>query len=448
MSRVVPDRANDPRRRRRRRRPATGLGPTQRLAAGIITLALLVGAFAVALRAPSGVPGRSYGSAHVTLPDVGNLRPHNDVRIAGVRVGQVLHVRSAGGQAQIELQLNGSVGDLPRDTTATVRSSGLLGQRYLELVPGRSATPLVDGGQIRAARTPITYGVPEALDTFDRETRGALGKTIRAAGTGLLGRGDDLNAAIGRAPRAARAFQRVAEAIVTPEAHADALLPQLSRASEGLDAARGPLSASFLPGIDALRPLVDRRSAFQATLDRAPGALVAARPALSATARLLRRTRALSVAVSSTLPDAPRSLRAATALLREGAGPLRRVAPLLRDVDRTVPDVLRATDAARPVLEPLKQPLDLLVQPVRRLGDHGCDIVNFAQVWRSFLGFGTASGGSRIGPLGEIRAQALVTMPWASAGDALRLPDALSQRDPYPKACKYVRSVYDLDLTR
>jgi hypothetical protein len=218
-------------------------------------------------------------------------------------------------------------------------------------------------------------------------------------------------------------------------------MPRLAAGARALDGSRTQIAAALRPTDRALLPLVDQGHAVRRTLDLAPPTLRAARPGLAAATGLLATVHQLADAASDTLPKAPAALRATTALLRHGRRPLRDAAPLVRQAHATIPKVLHLTKAVRPVLAPLREPLERLQSPLDILGRHGCDIVNFARVWRSFLGFGSVPGG-RIGNLGEIRAEAIVNMPLAGAGDSVTLPDALSERDLYPAPCKYAGSVH------
>lgn len=427
------------RRRRTDQRP-----PLRALLTGLASLAAIAGIGGLALRTPGGLPGGDYLTLAATVPDVGNLRVHSEVRIAGTRVGQVLAAEpTADGGARLTLQLSPKLGSVPADSTVVSRSAGLLGQRYLQIIPGRSTKPVLDDGALAAATTSVTLGVPEALQTFDRETRGALGRSVRGLGTGLLGQGTSVNAALDVAPNAADEFQTVIDAALRPPGAAARLVPSLNAAAGAVDDAKLDIVGALRPATVALTPLVDRRAPVQQTLGQAPGTLTSAREAFDATRPLVAATRSLAGAARRALPPAPEALRRTTALLRDSRQSLQATAPLLTRARTAVPAALKITRALQPVLTPLRQPLHDLSEPVRILGEHGCDIANFGQVWRSFMGFGTV-GGSQIGPLGEIRATALVTQPFAGAGDAIRLPDSLVDRDTYPAPCKMGPSVYSL----
>ena len=66
---------------------------------------------------------------------VAGLRTGADVEIAGVRVGRVASIGLEQGQALVTLSMNKGV-QLSRDTIASVKTSGLIGDKYVNLAPG------------------------------------------------------------------------------------------------------------------------------------------------------------------------------------------------------------------------------------------------------------------------------------------------------------------------
>jgi phospholipid/cholesterol/gamma-HCH transport system substrate-binding protein len=431
-----------PRRRVHRRSEKRNLARSA--AGGVGVIAIVVVLAIVALGAPSGLPFVSYRTAYTTIPDVGNLQAHNDIRIAGVRVGQVLAETTQAGGVRLTLQLSSGVGSLPSDTTAVVRSNGLLGERYLQLIPGTSQQPLPDGGTIRAGALSLTLGIPEALQVFDTQTRGALTQMVDGLGGGLVGRGPGINDALSVSPQAAHDFQQTAQAILNPSANAARLVGSFETATAALDGAKESLARLLSPAHVALQPFVDQRAAVQQSLVQAPPTLSAASAALARSLTLLTTVRALSGAVNQTLPPAPQALAATNELLRDSPPSLTLADALLSRAKTAVPATLQITSSLQPVLAPLKQPLDNLLQPVKSLGAHACDITNFTGNWGSMLGFGTAQGGGQIGPMGEIRATPIVQMPFAEAGTALQLPATIVQRNSYPAPCAYPGTTYSL----
>ncbi len=70
------------------------------------------------------------------------------VEIAGVEVGRVRKISLENGKALVVLRINSNV-KLTKDAKAVIRTKGILGDKYVELVPGSpSAPPLKEGDRI------------------------------------------------------------------------------------------------------------------------------------------------------------------------------------------------------------------------------------------------------------------------------------------------------------
>jgi phospholipid/cholesterol/gamma-HCH transport system substrate-binding protein len=99
------------------------------------------------------------------------LLDNDDVRIAGVRVGQVTDVRVADrNQAEVEFEVD-QTRRLPVDTVATVRFRNLVGQRYISLDPGPKqpgvkTMPNDGSGRIPLANTRPALDITELFNGF------------------------------------------------------------------------------------------------------------------------------------------------------------------------------------------------------------------------------------------------------------------------------------------
>ncbi len=103
---------------------------------------------------------------------VGDLKTGAPIRIAGVKVGQVTAVSLKEYQAETQLLIDRAI-VLPKDTTASIRSEGLLGDTYVSLSPGGSLENLRGGGV-------ISHTEP-ALDLTDLLARYAFGQRSGAS---------------------------------------------------------------------------------------------------------------------------------------------------------------------------------------------------------------------------------------------------------------------------
>jgi phospholipid/cholesterol/gamma-HCH transport system substrate-binding protein len=84
----------------------------------------------------------------VQFTDVAGLKEKADVRVAGVLVGRVAKIRLVGGKALVDIELAKEV-DLHQGAAAAIQTLGMLGDNYVELLPGpQSAAPLPAGATL------------------------------------------------------------------------------------------------------------------------------------------------------------------------------------------------------------------------------------------------------------------------------------------------------------
>ncbi len=83
------------------------------------------------------------------------IREGGDVRISGIKVGSIVSetLDPTTYLAIVKISINPNV-KLPDDTVAEILSSGLLGDKYLALVPGSSDKDLQAGAEIKFTQSP------------------------------------------------------------------------------------------------------------------------------------------------------------------------------------------------------------------------------------------------------------------------------------------------------
>jgi phospholipid/cholesterol/gamma-HCH transport system substrate-binding protein len=83
-----------------------------------------------------------------SFDEIGGLAPRAPVAISGVKVGQVSRIElDPTLRARVTLDLDKSL-SLPVDTTASIRTSGLLGDQFIALEPGGEEQLLKAGEEI------------------------------------------------------------------------------------------------------------------------------------------------------------------------------------------------------------------------------------------------------------------------------------------------------------
>ncbi|MDX1950458.1 MAG: outer membrane lipid asymmetry maintenance protein MlaD [Rickettsiales bacterium] len=93
----------------------------------------------------------------VNFDRVDGLNIGSDVRVSGLKIGKVIDAKidSKTYQAKVEIDVDSEV-KIPADSSAEIISAGLLGDKYIALVPGGSENNLKDGDTIRYSQSSIS----------------------------------------------------------------------------------------------------------------------------------------------------------------------------------------------------------------------------------------------------------------------------------------------------
>ena len=104
-----------------------------------------------------------------SFDEIGGLAPRAPVAISGVKVGQVSRIELDGTlRARVTLDLDSTLA-LPVDSTASIRTAGLLGDQFIALEPGGDEQLLKSGEEI---------GFTESALSIER----LIGKFVNNAG--------------------------------------------------------------------------------------------------------------------------------------------------------------------------------------------------------------------------------------------------------------------------
>ncbi|MDY6815836.1 MAG: outer membrane lipid asymmetry maintenance protein MlaD [Pseudomonadota bacterium] len=107
--------------------------------------ALLVLALQVSGLSPKAA--ESTYTLYANFNDTGGLRPRGKVSMAGVTVGTIESVSldKETFQARVKMSIYDEVDNIPADSSAVIRTSGLLGEQYIDISVGGDMESLQDG---------------------------------------------------------------------------------------------------------------------------------------------------------------------------------------------------------------------------------------------------------------------------------------------------------------
>jgi phospholipid/cholesterol/gamma-HCH transport system substrate-binding protein len=102
------------------------------------------------------VLGASGYAVTVEFPSVGGLKAGSTVEIAGVEIGRVESIGLADYQARVVLRVNRDV-KLQEDSIASIKTKGLIGEKYVRISPGGSDKIIPPNGRIREVEAPVDF---------------------------------------------------------------------------------------------------------------------------------------------------------------------------------------------------------------------------------------------------------------------------------------------------
>ena len=146
--------------------------PRQELWVGVFVLAGLVAIAYLSIAIGGLRAGGPGGRAIIaTFDEIGGLKQRARVVVGGVKVGQVQSIELAKDfRARVTLDVDAKLA-LPSDTSASILTSGVLGDQYVALEPGAEETTLAAGDEIQFTQSAV---VLERL----------IGKLIQNLGSG------------------------------------------------------------------------------------------------------------------------------------------------------------------------------------------------------------------------------------------------------------------------
>jgi phospholipid/cholesterol/gamma-HCH transport system substrate-binding protein len=119
---------------------------------GLFVAAGLAALFMLAMRVSnlSLVAKEDTYSITAEFQNIGALKVRSPVTLAGVTIGRIasIQIDSQTYEARVMMHIGSQYDYLPKDTSASIYTAGLLGEQYIALEPGGAETYLKEGDEI------------------------------------------------------------------------------------------------------------------------------------------------------------------------------------------------------------------------------------------------------------------------------------------------------------
>ena len=132
---------------------------TAELWVGLFVLAGVASLFALAMKVSNIAAFQSADGYEIVarFQNIGGLTERAPVTLGGVQIGRVksIELDQQTFQARVILAIAPDYNNLPEDTSASILTSGLLGEQYVGLEPGGMDATLSDGDEIMLTQSAL-----------------------------------------------------------------------------------------------------------------------------------------------------------------------------------------------------------------------------------------------------------------------------------------------------
>ena len=222
-------------------------------AAGLVAIALFMLAAFRAEDLPLIGGGDIY---YAQFSEAGGLKPNDEVRVAGVRVGQVEDITLDDGHVLVKFRIDEGT-EFGDETGASIRVKTLLGAMFLALEPAGSGQ-LDPDSEIPLARTASPYDVVEAFSglasTEQRIDTDQLAQSLNVLADTFRNTPDEVRSSL-------RGLSRLSQNVAARDEQLNTLLTNAAKVSKVLADRNGDLKQLFKDGNVLLQAVYERRQA-------------------------------------------------------------------------------------------------------------------------------------------------------------------------------------------
>lgn len=100
------------------------------------------------------VLGAGYYTVNAEFEKAGGIKPGAGVEIAGVEIGRVKNIKLQNYQAVLTLSIYKDV-KIQEDAIASIKTKGIIGEKFIQITPGGSEKLIAEGGRIRETESAL-----------------------------------------------------------------------------------------------------------------------------------------------------------------------------------------------------------------------------------------------------------------------------------------------------
>lgn len=280
------------------------------------------------------------------------------ILIGGADAGEIEAVDVQGGEAVIDVRVDGDHAPMRSGSTASVTWEAALGERHIEITPAERGKELPDGGTIPVKREQVD--VDQLLAALDAKTREGLSGTIKGLRETLQGRERDTAEVLEAGGPSVKALAEVMRA-VGEDGHAIRRLVSDLQALVGPAAGKGSKLASTVDDLTATASKVaGKERSVKRALAELPPTLGAADDLLTQVGPAVKEARPL-------LRDLQPAARKLTPVARKLSPVLRDLRPTMANLGPVVSSANRLLNSTPPLLDNAHATLPTVTTTVKDL---------------------------------------------------------------------------------
>ena len=132
---------------------------TTELAVGVFVILAAVALFFLAMRVSGLTPSANADTYTIkaSFDNISGLTSRAKVTMSGVSIGRVTRITldPVRLNAVVEMQIDSAVNEISTDAAASILTAGLLGEKYIGIVPGADETFLKNGSEITLTQSSL-----------------------------------------------------------------------------------------------------------------------------------------------------------------------------------------------------------------------------------------------------------------------------------------------------